>query len=221
MRRNNQLCSKCDRLISKSNFSRHVNSCKGKRIPKVRGIDFDPNRGYLNKGRTAWNKGLTKETNNSIAKASKILKNKWETGEIDLSYLDRPEYRKSLSDAAKRNNSGGYKENAGRSKKYKVHDSFGKLVTLQSSYELRLSNILNNLKIKWIRPIFLKYDDRKYFPDFYLIDYDLYLDPKNDFLITKDTEKIQKVIQQNNVNLLILNNKQINEEYINHVCLNG
>ena len=109
---------------------------------------------------------------------------------------------------------GGYKENAGRSKKFKVIDSFGKETVLQSTYELRCSEILNEMNIKWIRPKALKYDGRNYFADFYLPDYDVWLDPKNSYKAKQDEEKIRKVIEQNNVKLHILLEEHLTKEYI-------
>lgn len=61
----------------------------------------------------------------------------------------------------------------------KVKDSFGKEVSLDSSWELTLSEDLNINNIKWTRPSsFLLSNGRKYTPDFYLPDYKIYLDPK-------------------------------------------
>ena len=60
------------------------------------------------------------------------------------------------------------------------------------------------MSINWVRPKALKYDGRNYFADFYLPDYDLWLDPKNNYKALLDAEKIQKVIEQNNVKLFIL-----------------
>jgi transcriptional regulator with XRE-family HTH domain len=110
---------------------------------------------------------------------------------------------------------GGYREKAGRSKKYHVKDSFGNIVCLQSSYEKETAEILNELKIKWIRPQYLKYDNKKYFPDFYLVDLDIYLDPKNDHLAKIDEDKIKKVCEQNQVTVLILTKDKINKEFLN------
>ena len=110
---------------------------------------------------------------------------------------------------------GGYRANAGKSKKFKVKDSFGNLVTLQSSYELQCSEILNELGIQWIRPKHLKYDNgRKYFPDFYLIEHDIFLDPKNDYLAKMDYEKIEKVKCENKVRVFILTKDKLNSNYI-------
>jgi DNA-binding Lrp family transcriptional regulator len=109
---------------------------------------------------------------------------------------------------------GGYRANAGRSKKFHIQDSFNNTVCLQSSYEKRTADVLNELGIRWIRPKYLKYGDKKYFPDFYLVDKDLYLDPKNDYLAKIDAEKIKKVCEQNLVTVLILTKDKINKEFI-------
>jgi hypothetical protein len=113
---------------------------------------------------------------------------------------------------------GGYRENAGRSKKFKVEDSFGKETTLQSTYELRCSEILNELSIKWIRPKALKYDNKNYFADFYLPDFDLYLDPKNDYKAKLDKDKIDKVKTQNSVKVYILLEEHLTQDYIKSLC---
>jgi hypothetical protein len=121
--------------------------------------------------------------------------------------------------AAKSQGFGGYRENAGRSQKHKVLDSFGNQVTLQSSYELECSEILNKLNIKWIRPKSLIYDNRRYFPDFYLPEHDLYLDPKNDYLAKQDAKKIACVCEQNDVQVIILTKDLLNEGYIKSLVL--
>ncbi len=68
--RPDKLCDKCNRFISWSNFNTHYNSCFGIKKKKIRGIDFDPGIGFKNGTRTAWNKGLTKETDNRVKKQS-------------------------------------------------------------------------------------------------------------------------------------------------------
>lgn len=122
------------------------------------------------------------------------------------------------SENAKKQGFGGYRENAGNSKKFRVIDSFGKETTLQSSYEFRCSEILNELGIKWIRPKALKYDNRNYFADFYLPDLDIWLDPKNSYKAKHDEEKIRKVIEQNSVRLFVLLEHQLTKEYIGRLA---
>jgi hypothetical protein len=57
-------------------------------------------------------------------------------------------------------------------------------ILLDSSWEYELAKRLDSINIKWDRPKPLKWKDEEgfihnYFPDFYLLDYNLYLDPKN------------------------------------------
>lgn len=100
-------------------------------------------------------------------------------------------------------------------------------ISLGSTYELKLAKSLDEFEILWIKPKKIKYIDpfgksRTYEADFYLPEYNVYLDPKNDFLINninprlgfKDTEKIRLVSEQNNVRIIILNKTQLNWESV-------
>jgi hypothetical protein len=91
-------------------------------------------------------------------------------------------------------------------------------VWLESSYEYKVAVDLDKNNVNWIRPKYLNYGTKKYFADFYLVDYDVYLDPKNDYLITMDQEKIEQVIEENNVRVYILNKHQLSWEYIKGIC---
>ena len=95
-------------------------------------------------------------------------------------------------------------------------------INLDSSYELIVAKSLDENNIAWIRPKPLKYVDaynkeHNYIPDFYLPEYNVYLDPKNDFLINNvnpnlgfsDVDKIKWVMQQNNAKVIILNKEQL------------
>lgn len=98
----------------------------------------------------------------------------------------------------------------------------GKTVYLQSSYELKVAENLDENNIKWERPKFLFWEDEKkikhrYYPDFYLIDFNIYLDPKNDYLIKKDKEKIQRVEQQNNVKVFVLDKNNLDWNNIKRI----
>jgi hypothetical protein len=80
------------------------------------------------------------------------------------------------------------------------------------------AKILDNLNIKWFRPSYLKYDDKKYFPDFYLPNFDIYLDPKNNYKALQDEEKINKVINENNVKVYVLTLDLLTEDNIKRLC---
>jgi len=146
-----------------------------------------------------------------VAKGAKRLKDRLASGEISPGgfFLD-PTYLGSEKNREAGRKGGGYRERAGRSKKFWVKDSFGYVTCLQSSYELKLSIKLDELGIRWVRPDYLPYGNRKYFPDFYLVDYDIFVDTKNDYLIKIDADKIQSVIKQNNVDIRILSIREIN-----------
>ena len=194
-------CKFCNKECkNKNSLTNHQRLC-----PK------NPDRNYVSRtlgknGHVAWNKGLTKETSESLAKASATMKLLGHGGWS----------KKASSNGGKAG--GGYRENAGRSKKFRVLDSFGKEVCLQSSFELKCSELLNELQIAWIRPSALKYDNKNYFADFYLPEFDLYLDPKNNYKAKLDQTKIDKVKEQNNVKVFILLEEQLTVEYIKSLC---
>lgn len=91
-------------------------------------------------------------------------------------------------------------------------------VHLDSTYEHIVAQDLDKHNIKWSRPSFLPYTlngkSRKYFPDFYLEDYDVYLDPKNSYLIKLDKDKIEAASNQNNKRVIILEKHELSVEAI-------
>lgn len=115
-----------------------------------------------------------------------------------------------LSGLAKQRGSGGH---VSRNIIY-FNKGNGERIKLQSNYELRVALELDNNKVNWIRPKSLIWNDSKgdlhrYYPDFYLPDYDVYLDPKNEYLIKKDKIKIAKVSEQNKVRVIVLGVEQL------------
>lgn len=71
-------------------------------------------------------------------------------------------------------------------------------VVLDSSWEVRIADLLIEKNIKWIRPKPMGWVDstgkeRLYFPDFYLPEHALYLDPKNPRCMEQDREKMAAV----------------------------
>jgi hypothetical protein len=94
-------------------------------------------------------------------------------------------------------------------------------VWLESSYEYKVAKSLDDNNINWIRPPYISYNEtKKYFPDFYLPDYDVYLDPKNDYLIEMDRDKIQSVMEQNSVIVIIIPKDKLNWKSIHAEILN-
>lgn len=131
-------------------------------------------------------------------------------------------YKEALSRNAKNNKLGGNKNN----KAYGWYISpYAGRVWLESSYEYRVANELDQLQIEWIRPKGVKYiannKSRFYFPDFYIPSLNVYLDPKNDYLITKDIIKISMVESQNNIRIIILTEKDLTYDRILNILDTG
>jgi len=164
------------------------------------------------KTRVAWNKGLNCDDLRVKRNTDSLRANPNITGKAKTPELE--EIRRAKISSSGKGKIGGYRENAGRSKKFKVYDSFGKLTTLQSTFEYALFEILCELEIRWIRPKALKYNGKNYFADFYLVDFNLWLDPKNDFKAKCDAMKIKDVTEQNNIRLYILLEEQINKSTV-------
>ena len=84
-------------------------------------------------------------------------------------------------------------------RKYTQKD--GTIVSLDSSWEEALAIRLDELNVNWIRPGPIKWIDdtgitHNYFPDFYLVDFDVYLDPKNPYAIKAQESKIKCLTKQ-------------------------
>lgn len=91
-------------------------------------------------------------------------------------------------------------------KSHRYIDKHGREFTFDSSWEDALADRLDELDIKWNRPDPIRYNSKgkikRYYPDFYLIDYNLYLDPKNEYCLKQQKEKIDIVSSM--INLIIL-----------------
>lgn len=115
-------------------------------------------------------------------------------------------YRKLLSNSLI-GKTGGYRTNSGTSKFY---GQYYKNVWMDSSWEVALAIRLDELNIIWERDntkYFLYIDldgkERKYYPDFYLPDFNIYLECKG-YWTEKIRHKIKNVQEKNNFTLIIL-----------------
>lgn len=102
---------------------------------------------------------------------------------------------------------GGNKNN----KAYGWYESpYAGKVFLESSWEYIVAKDLDANCIRWNRPKYFHYDgSKKYFPDFYLPDYNVYLDPKNPYLQTIDSAKINSVMEQHGIKIFILSKTEL------------
>jgi hypothetical protein len=211
-------CEKCGKEVKERGLKYHM-----WRLHSEEGLSHNPNKGFEDGTRNAWNKGSTKADNAIVAKYAASLSKSYNDGKFELKgccssdYFGSEQHKKS---AAK---GGGYRPKSGCGKGQYYNDSYGNKVYLQSSYEVLCAEILDKMNIRWIRPTYLHYNldgkTKKYFADFYLVDYDVYLDTKNDYLIVQDAGKINAVITQNKVKLFVLDQKQISEVHITNIVV--
>jgi len=121
----------------------------------------------------------------------------------------RNKYLKILSQA---NPKCGGQKHTHRSK---IQNINGEIFIAESLFEVKLAESLNCNNILWDRPAFFLYVDssgnqRRYYPDFYLPNANVYLDPKNSYLIKTDIDKIINTAKQNNIRIMILGEKYLN-----------
>lgn len=206
------ICQYCEKECKNNNSLRnHERFCKSNPNRELTNYEkFGPIKGFNDKGRTSNRKGLKKETDASIQRMLVTRKLHHEEGKFEYHRTPHSnDTKQRLSEVAKSRGLGGIN--------YKSVITYNG-VKLDSSYELTVAKSLDENGVKWIRPSRFKYIDSKgvehtYTPDFYLPEYDVYLDPKNDFLIENinpwlgytDVEKIKWVQSQNNIKVLILN----------------
>lgn len=198
------ICTFCEKECkNKNSYAQHIIRC-----PK------NPQRNYKN--------GMTgKRGSNQFIKAKQLGmtplfvsdETKKKISESHRGKKHSEETKKKMSEKARNRKSGGVPKSKWIN--YKGRN-------LGSSYELTVAKSLDENNIKWSSCRRFNYIDpngklRTYTPDFYLEDYDVYLDPKNDFLINKenpklgfnDLEKIKRAEIYNNIRVLILDKNNL------------
>lgn len=126
--------------------------------------------------------------------------------------------RKTCSRKCQTNASVGERKyiNGRRKNIYYAHKN-GTTILLESSWELDIAKFLDLINIAWIRPKYINWVDsknkkRNYYPDFYLPNFNLYLDPKNPYAMKKDEEKMKYISSK--VDILYGNKDMIKNEIL-------
>ena len=122
----------------------------------------------------------------------------------------RKQHSKLMSNIAAKNPVSYNAENvSGRTKMYDAVDSFGNNVKLKGTWEVLVAKFFDNNSVKWTKEIqreFFYYwegQQRRYYPDFYLTEFDKYVEVKG-YQRDRDIEK-WKCIQ----NLIIFKKNEI------------
>jgi predicted nucleic acid-binding Zn ribbon protein len=220
--RNPIFCSKCGNSISyeKRNNKFCSKKCANSRGPRTEDFKFKVSEKL--KGRKI-DKEITRRS--ILTKGQIPSEDKPNTKCVICNCDTKSKNRKTCSDKCLRLNA---KKNSQENPKCggqkltnrtKIQNNENQEFVAESSYEVRLSDILNSLNVKWIRPSYFWYKDkfnnkRRYYPDFYLPEYNLYLDPKNEYLINTDIDKIYRASNENKITVVILGNKSINDNTV-------
>lgn len=215
-----KFCNKqCKNLNSLNN---HERLCKNN--PNRDSIITVDHKGKNNPmyGKKAWNKGLSKETSTKIQKMAETYTVNHKLGKHKKPIINEEvnDIRKEKLSLIAKNENNFWKY---RRKHLKIYNGF----TFDSSYEISVVESLDKNNVLWEKPTGFHYiDDNNvkhyYTPDIYLPEYDVYLDPKNDFLINninpnlgyRDVDKIKWVNEQNNIKVIILDKNNLSWENI-------
>lgn len=217
---NNWVCPFCQNIFrTRKLLNEHKKECdlNNNKIGQKYIIDENGKR-KLAEGYHAWNKGLTKETDERIKKYAKTFSERYngtEEGKRIFSHPQTEEHKLKMQKLAFERHWGGWHT-------AKTYDYNG--IKLDSTYEVKFAEDLDNNNIKWSRPKPLSWIDANgkehlYYPDFYIEEFNIYVDTKNDYLINHinpkfgitDLEKIDNVMKQNpGVKILILDKTQLN-----------
>ena len=227
-----KFCPQCSTEISASNYLRHINKCNGAgtwthqekvRKDKVKKTiytceicskEFNTAQGLT--GHRQRSHILRNKQKEYGIKGNKILIEMVNRGEINLSHPHTEEMKDHLSKVAC--------ARIAKHSKYSKNIEYKPGIILESSFEVRTAMVLDALKIKWdkVRQGYIWNDNgkqRRYIPDFYLPEHDIFLDPKNDYLIKKDKRKIDSAMALNNIKVIVLSDKEITEDFIKNMLL--
>ena len=222
-------CPTCGKMIGSTAFTRHLRACKEGRInhdlkekdehgKTQKWYDSMHKRKKVNQPHTKinfeckfckqkfFNKNKEFKTNHENHCVMNSNRKKY------IGHKHTEEFKKYISEIAKKYKLGGWHT----SRSFDYND-----VKLDSSYEVTLAQDLDKNNIKWERPksLLWKFNgkEHRYYPDFFLPDYNIFVDTKNDYLINninprfgiKDVEKIKFVEIQNNVKIFILDKNNL------------
>lgn len=206
------ICKFCGKVCKNANSLRnHERLCKeNPNHQESSWIKFNHERG-------AWNKGLTKETDERVKKYAKTFSERYggtEEGKRIFSHPQTEEHKQKMRKIAFERHWGGWHT-------ARTYDYNG--IKLDSTYEVKFAQDLDNNNIKWSRPTPLNWTDANgkehlYYPDFYIEEFNVYVDTKNDYLINHinpkfgitDLEKIDNVMKQNpGIKIIVLDKQQL------------
>jgi hypothetical protein len=170
------VCSKCNFDI-KTSREKHQASCDGRGPRRKKPKNPDGHK---------WALGLTKETDDRIAKNALALKESYASGKTVKRYLKATdETKEKMRQGMLNRYASGWESKCGRTKKIDYESPVAGLVKLDGSWELKVAQYLDNIGVKWERnkkrfPYWnlIKGKESTYCPDFYVEDWGAYIEVK-------------------------------------------
>jgi len=168
----------------------------------ARGFSGSKSKGSIKKRKSV--KWLCKECGKKLRRQNKYMM-------CNSCTRKSPEYIKKLKTSIA-GKVGGYREGSGIGKKTQYLSPIAGLVKLDSMFEYEFAKKLDSENIQWIRNTKRFYFNwlgkyTYYIPDFYLIDYDLYIETKGYWYKDK-FEKTKEAIKVNNIKVKIILQKE-------------
>lgn len=196
------ICKHCNQEFEKNKIANHTKWC-----------DKNPKLDEYTKALVEARKKRNKQPG-----TNQYIKAKQENREIESPLKGRPNLTwKGRSHSEKTKQILREKALASPHRRLKKGTVLYKGILLDSSWELELAKRLDEINVKWVRPDPIPWVDNEgtthnYFPDFYLEDYDLFLDPKNPAARKVQKKKLQHLLTQYN-NIVILKTLEECKEY--------
>ena len=208
-------CCFCRKLCKNQNSLRnHQRFCKLNPYK-----DIPPSQVGCKRSKPAWNKGLTKETDERVRLGT--IKSQEKVKEYYSTHQGTFKGKHHSADTKEKLREIALQNEHEKHFRCRVDITYNGY-RFQSTYELQVAKDLDKHHIKWIQPERVPYRDinnnlHYYTADFYLPEYDVYLDPKNNYLINnvnpyfgyKDVDKIRWVQEQNNIRIIILDENHL------------
>lgn len=201
-------CPHCDKNFTKTGIGTHIFMQH-----TIEGTEYK-NKKFSDKTikqKMGWSRGLTKDTDERVKNAAEQQHNMFITGEIINHWQDKKlsaEHKSKLSIAQS-----NVLENCGIANRFKFikyytcKNILGEEFLVRGTYEVKMSDWLNDKKILWVRKknISYKQDDvlRTYTPDFFLPEHNLYLETKG-YYPECDQIKMKLILEQNDINLRMI-----------------
>ena len=190
-------CFECGEVYCENGITSHYwynHTEKGNEHRKICGERFQDKNGEI------WNKGLTEEDHPSVKKAAQSQREYYEENDgVWVGKTHKTETKEKISETISEK-----LRNDNFHKKEDVKNIEGEKFGMDSGFEIKFANWLNQNKYIWAKDKKIKYKDenqvRHYIPDFYLPNFNIYFEVKG-YVWPGTKEKMRYVLNQNDIKL--------------------